>query len=82
MGVTFKGWFSRVIINLVCKKNLNFKSIILQAFLLFIIIFVTLFKYTFDIEYLLENIQYKYLIVLNIISIFLGLPYLFYLTLY
>ena len=33
-----------------------------------------IFKYTFDIEYLLQNIQFKYLIVLNIISIFLGLP--------
>tara|TARA_Y100000994_G_C15576353_1_gene394650 strand:- start:114 stop:593 length:480 start_codon:yes stop_codon:yes gene_type:complete len=33
-----------------------------------------IFKYTYDIESLLDNIQYKYLIVLNIISIFLGLP--------
>ncbi len=33
-----------------------------------------IFKYTYDIESLLNNIQYKYLIALNIISIFLGLP--------
>ena len=33
-----------------------------------------IFKYTYDIESLLNNIQYKYLIALNLISIFLGLP--------
>ena len=31
-------------------------------------------KYTYDIESLFNNIQFKYLIALNIISIFLGLP--------
>ena len=31
-------------------------------------------KYTFDIELIFNNIQYKYLIALNILSIFLGLP--------
>ena len=33
-----------------------------------------IFRYNNDIESLLNNIQYRYLIVLNIISIFLGLP--------
>ena len=33
-----------------------------------------IFKYIYDIESLLNNIQYKYLIALNIFSIFLGLP--------
>ena len=33
-----------------------------------------IFKYTYDIESLLNNIQYEYLITLNLISIFLGLP--------
>ena len=32
------------------------------------------FKYTYDFESLLNDIQYKYLIALNIISIFFGLP--------
>ena len=31
-------------------------------------------RYNYDLESLLNNIQYKYLIVLNLISIFLGLP--------
>jgi len=31
-------------------------------------------RYNYDLEFFLNNIQYKYLIVLNIISIFLGLP--------
>jgi hypothetical protein len=31
-------------------------------------------KYTYDFESLLNNIQYEYLIALNIFSIFLGLP--------
>ena len=58
------------------KKNLNFKSIIFKVFFTYLLLYLLalIFKYTFDIEYLLENIQYKYLIVLNIISIFLGLP--------
>ena len=34
-----------------------------------------IFKYIYDIESQLNNIQYKYLIALNIISIFLGLPF-------
>ena len=33
-----------------------------------------MFKYTYDLESLINNIQYKYLIALNMISIFLGLP--------
>ena len=58
------------------KKNLNFKSIIFKVFFTYLLLYflALIFKYTFDIEYLLKNIQYKYLIVLNIISIFLGLP--------
>lgn len=34
-----------------------------------------IFKYTYDLESILNNIQYKYLIALNIVSIFLGLPF-------
>ena len=33
-----------------------------------------IFRYSYDIESLLNNVHYKYLIILNIISISLGLP--------
>ena len=58
------------------KKNLNLKSLILKIFFtyLFVYFLALTFKYTFDIESLLYNIQYEYLIILNIFSIFLGLP--------
>ena len=58
------------------KKNLNFKSVIFKIiFTYFAIYFLALiFKYTYDIESLVNNMQYKFLIPLNIISIFLGLP--------
>ena len=57
-------------------KELNFKSVIFKIFLTYLVVYFLafIFKYTYDIEYLLNNIQYKYLIVLNIFSIFLGLP--------
>ena len=59
------------------KKNLNFKSVIFKIFFTYLVIYfiALIFKYTYDIEYLLNNIQFKYLIALNIISIFLGLPF-------
>ena len=58
------------------KKNQNFKSVILKVFFTYIVVYflALVFRYNNDIESLLNNIQYKYLIVLNIISIFLGLP--------
>ena len=57
-------------------KELNFKSVIFKIFLTYLGVYFLafIFKYTYDIEYLLNNIQYKYLIALNIFSIFLGLP--------
>ncbi len=57
-------------------KELNFKSVIFKVFLTYLLVYFLafIFKYTYDIEFLLNNIQYKYLIVLNIFSIFLGLP--------
>ena len=57
-------------------KNLNFKSAIFKVFFtyLFVYLFALIFRYYYDIELLLNNIQYRYLISLNIISIFLGLP--------
>ena len=58
------------------KKGLNFKSVIFKIFFTYLAVYflALIFKYTYDLESLFNNIQYKYLIVLNIVSIFLGLP--------
>ena len=58
------------------REYLNFKSVIFKVFFTYFVVYLValIFKYNYDIESLLNNIQYKYLIVLNIISIFLGLP--------
>ena len=58
------------------RKGLNFKSAIFKIFLTYLVIyfFALIFKYTYDLESLFNNIQFKYLIALNIVSIFLGLP--------
>ena len=58
------------------QKNLNFKSVIFKVFFTYLLVYLLalVFRYNNDIELLLNNIQYRYLIVLNIISIFLGLP--------
>ncbi len=59
------------------RQDLNFKSVIFKIFFTYLVIYflALIFKYNYDIESLFNNIQYKYLIVLNIISIFLGLPF-------
>ena len=59
------------------KKNLNFKSVIFKIFFTYlgVYFFAVIFKYTYDLESLFNNIQYKYLIALNSVSIFLGLPF-------
>jgi len=53
-----------------------FFIIILKIFFTYlgIYFFALIFKYTYDLESLFNNIQYKYLIALNVVSIFLGLP--------
>ena len=58
------------------KKDLNYKSVIFKIFFTYlgVYFFALIFKYTYDLESLFNNIQYKYLIALNILSIFLGLP--------
>ena len=55
---------------------MNYNSVIFKVFFtyLFVYFLALIFKYNYDIESIVNNIQYKYLIVLNIISIFLGLP--------
>ena len=58
------------------KKTLNFKSIIFKTLFTYFVVYILalIFRYNDGMESLLNNIQYKYLIILNIISIFLGLP--------
>ena len=59
------------------RQDLNFKSVIFKIFLTYLVVYflALIFKYTYDIGSFLDNIQYEYLIALNIISIFLGLPF-------
>ena len=58
------------------KKETYFKSVILKVFFTYLIVYILalVFRYNNDVESLLNNIQYRYLIVLNLISVFLGLP--------
>ena len=58
------------------KKDLNLESIVFKVFFTYLVIYILafIFRYNYDVEFLLNNIKYKYLIVLNLISIFLGLP--------
>ena len=58
------------------RENLNFKSAIFKIFFTYtaVYFFALIFKYTYDLEPFLNNTQYKYLMALNIVSIFLGLP--------
>ena len=59
------------------QKDLNFKSVIFKIFFTYLGVYflALIFKYTYDLESLFNNIQYKYLIALNIVYIFLGLPF-------
>ena len=58
------------------RKELNFKSIIFKVLFIYLVVYflALIFRYNYDIESLLNNVNYKYLIFLNIISISLGLP--------
>ena len=58
------------------KKDFNFKSIVFKVFFTYVVVYflALIFRYNYDLEFLLINIQYKYLIAFNLISIFLGLP--------
>ena len=58
------------------RKGLNFKSAIFKIFYTYLGVYflALIFKYNYDLDFLFNNIQYKYLIALNILSIFLGLP--------
>ena len=58
------------------KKDHNFKSIVFKVFFTYLVVYLLalILRYNYDLDFLLNNIQYKYLIALNLISIFLGLP--------
>ena len=58
------------------REELNFKSIIFKVLFIYLGVYLLslIFRYNYDVESLLNNVQYKYLIFLNIISITLGLP--------
>ena len=58
------------------KKETYFKSVILKVFFTYLVVYILalVFRYNNDVESLANNIQYRYLIVLNLISVFLGLP--------
>ena len=59
------------------KKELNFKSLVFKVLFTYLVVYflALILRYNYDLESLLNNIQYKYLIVFNLISIFLGLPF-------
>ena len=58
------------------RKNLNLKSTIFKIFIFYIIIylFALFLRYNNDFENIIIGIEYRYLALINIISIFLGLP--------
>jgi len=58
------------------KKIFNLKSVISKVCFTYLVVYLLalIFRYNYDIEFLLEDIQYKNIIILNILSIFLGLP--------
>ena len=58
------------------RKNLNFKSTIFKIFVFYITVYLfTLFlRHSNVFEDLIKDIEYRYLAIINIISIFLGLP--------
>ena len=58
------------------RKNLNLKSTIFKIFIFYIIIylFALFLRYNNGFEDLIIDIEYRYLVFINIISIFLGLP--------
>ena len=58
------------------RKNLNFKPVIFKIFIFYVIIylFALFLRYSNGFENLIIGIEYRYLALINIISIFFGLP--------
>ena len=59
------------------KRKINLKSVIFKVFFTYLVVYflALIFKYNYNLESLLNNIPYNYLIALNMISVFLGLPF-------
>ena len=58
------------------REELNIKSTIFKVLFIYLVVYflALIFRYNYDIQTLLSNVHYKYLIFFNIVSISLGLP--------
>ena len=58
------------------RKNLNFKPAVFKIFIFYVVIylFALFLRYSNGFENLIIDIEYRYLVLINIISIFFGLP--------
>ena len=58
------------------RKELNFKSIIFKIIIIYFGIYLTalFLRLNYDFESLFNNVEYKFLVLFNIVSISLGLP--------
>ena len=59
------------------RKEINFKSIIFKLFIIYFGIYLSalFFRFNYDFESLFINIEYKFLVLMNIVSISFGLPF-------
>ena len=59
------------------RKEVNFKSIILKVFIFYLGIYLSalFLRFNYDLESFFINTEYRFLILINIFSIFLGLPF-------
>ena len=59
------------------RKEVNFKSIILKVFIFYLSIYLSalFLRFNYDLESVFINTEYRFLILINIFSIFLGLPF-------
>ena len=57
-------------------KEVNFKSIVFKIFIIYLSIYLSalFLRFNYDFESLLINIEYEFLVLINIVSISLGLP--------
>ena len=58
------------------RKELNFKSIIFKIFIIYFGIYLSAFflRINYDFESIFINVEYKFLVLINIVSISFGLP--------
>ena len=58
------------------REELNIKSTIFKVLFIYLVVYflALIFRYNYDIQTLLSNVHYKYLIFFNIVSISLGVP--------